>query len=331
MLARGGEIVVLLPNQREQFVRDSVNIIPDSDWGVRFERVLNNATRVVIASTQRLEIGGVSYEYANQLLLGLASIRASQLETKLTALAVWDGLHGDGPGGTASVVEYWRSVDLSVEIIELTALRKQVATSFRFVPTTSRSSRIRGKQARQEARGFGSQLMSMLFADAVGFSKLSEEEVPRFVEHFLGAIARMISKSSRKIAAKNTWGDGLYLVFSDVETAGNFALDLCDLVTSTRWERHGLPNGLSLRIALHAGPVYEFIDPVTGKRSYGGTHVSRAARMEPITPPGQVYASEAFAAMAAAERAKLFEFDYAGQIPMAKSYGTFPTYHVRRA
>ena len=173
--------------------------------------------------------------------------------------------------------------------------------------------------------------MSMLFADAVGFSKLAEEEVPRFVQHFLGGIARMISKSSREIAAKNTWGDGLYLVFSSIEAAGNFALDLCDLVTNTSWERNGLPSGLSLRIALHAGPVYEFIDPVTGDRSYGGTHVSRAARIEPITPPGQVYASEAFAATAAAQRVKLFDFDYAGLTPLAKGYGTFPTYHVRRA
>jgi class 3 adenylate cyclase len=102
-------------------------------------------------------------------------------------------------------------------------------------------------------------------------------------------------------------------------------------VTTTRWERHGLPSGLSLRIALHAAPVYEFTDPVTGKRSYSGTHVSRAARIEPITPPGQVYASEPFAAMAAAHRVTLFDFDYAGLTPMAKGYGTFPTYHVRRA
>ena len=92
----------------------------------------------------------------------------------------------------------------------------------------------------------------------------------------------------------------------------------------------GLLSGLSLRIALHAGPVYKFTDPVTGDRSYEGTHVSRAARIEPITPPGQVYASEAFAALAAAQRATSFELDYAGQTPMAKNYGTFPAYHVRR-
>lgn len=332
MLDRGGEVVVVLPYEREQFIRDSVSVISGSKWRARFERVLEHATRVVIASTQRLEIGGVSHDYANQLLVGLASIRASQLETELTAMALWDGLYGDGPGGTASAVERWRAIGLPVEIIDLVRLRKEAGTRFRAETAKKRRrSKPKSRREKQALHQFGSQIMSMLFADAVGFSRLSEQEVPNFVQHFLGAIGRMISKLPREIVAKNTWGDGLYLVFSNVEAAGNFALDLCDLMTTKRWERCGLPSGLSLRIALHAGPVYEFNDPVTGNRSYGGTHVSRAARIEPITPPGQVYASEAFAAMAAGQRVTSFDLDYAGQTPMAKGYGTFPTYHVRRA
>jgi len=332
MLDRGGEVVVVLPYEREQFIRDSVSVIPGSRWRARFERVLEHATRVVTASTQRLEIGGISHDYANQLLLGLASIRASQLETELTAVAMWDGLYGDGPGGTASAVERWRAIGLLVEIIDLVRLRKEAGTRFRAETAKARSrSKPKSRREKQAHHQFASRIMSMLFADAVGFSRLSEQEVPHFVQHFLGAIGRMISKLPREIVAKNTWGDGLYLVFSNVEAAGNFALDLCDLMTTKRWERCGLPSGLSLRVALHAGPVYEFNDPVTGSRSYGGTHVSRAARIEPITPPDQVYASEAFAAMAAAQRVTSFDLDYAGQTPMAKGYGTFPTYHVRRA
>jgi class 3 adenylate cyclase len=87
---------------------------------------------------------------------------------------------------------------------------------------------------------------------------------------------------------------------------------------------------MNLRIALHAGPVYEFDDPITSNRNYGGTQVSRAARIEPIAPPGQVYASEAFAAMSATKRTRNFTCDYVGQTPMAKGYGTLPMYHVRR-
>jgi class 3 adenylate cyclase len=88
-----------------------------------------------------------------------------------------------------------------------------------------------------------------------------------------------------------------------------------------------------MRIGLHAGPVYHCIDPVTGLDTYTGSHVSRAARIEPVTPPCQVYASQEFAALAAvAAVAGVTDFtcEYVGRIAMAKDFGTFPTYHVRR-
>jgi class 3 adenylate cyclase len=149
------------------------------------------------------------------------------------------------------------------------------------------------------------------------------------VEHFLGAIADLSKNFDDAILARNTWGDGLYFVFADVCAAGEFGLQLADLVAHTNWAEHGLGSGMNLRIGLHAGPAYEFDDPITGDRTYGGTHVSRAARIEPITPPGQVYASENFAAIAVAHGAKTFICDYVGQTPLAKEYGTLPAYHVR--
>ena len=321
MLAAGGEITVVLPYEREQFIRDSVELTRAPSWRPRFERVLNRATRVLTASPHKLAIGGVSYDYANQMLLGLATIRARQLETGLVPLAVWDGLSGDGPGGTESAVRRWKELKLPVEIINPTR------TPFRPGKSIARKS----GRTRQMRSAFGSQIMAMLFADAVGFSKLTEDEVPRFVRDFLGAIGRLMARSHRQIVAKNTWGDGLYLVFPTVESATSFALDLRDLVANTNWAKHGLPAELSLRIGLHAGPVYEGNDPITRTRTFFGTHVSPAARIEPITPPGQVYASEAMAALASAQPKSEFCFEYAGHIPTAKDYGTFPMYHVRRA
>jgi class 3 adenylate cyclase len=173
-------------------------------------------------------------------------------------------------------------------------------------------------------------MVALLFADAVNFSKLTEAQIPVFVRDFLGAVGSLVARFQPAPLLKNTWGDGLYLVFEDVQAAGRFALDLSDLLNATDWTLRGLPADLNLRIALHAGPVYACTDPVTQKENFIGTHVSRAARLEPITPPGQVYASQAFAALAAAERAHGFTCDYVGQTPLAKKYGTFPTYHVRR-
>lgn len=220
-------------------------------------------------------------------------------------------------------------IGLPVEIIDPTLLIKGITSRARKsrIQKGSGSNSQRTKAASNEFRW---RIMSMLFADAVAFTKLSEDEVPLFVRHFLGSIGRLVAKSSGSIFWKNTWGDGVHLVFSTVEAAGKFALEVRDVITGTCWEECGLPRGLNLRIALHAGPVYQCRDPITGKRSYSGTHVSYAARIEPITPPGQVYASEAFAALAAIEQNTCFDFDYAGQIPMAKGYGVFPMYHMRR-
>jgi class 3 adenylate cyclase len=321
-LERGAEVSIVLPYNREEFVRDSVDLVPNSNWRDRFDRVLKRANRVIIASPQKLEIGGVAYEFCNEMLLGLATIRARQLGTTMIPLAVWDEMSGDGPGGTATVIGNWRKLGYEPEIIDLSKISRESGS----LPGKTGAPIFETKSS----NSFASRIVAILFADAVGFSKLNESEVPRFVQHFLGAIARLSEKFTNGIVAKNTWGDGLYFVFSEVDLAGKFALQLADLVATTKWEEKGLRAGLSLRIGLHAGPVYEFDDPITGNRSYSGTHVSRAARIEPITPAGQVYSSEAFAALAAAQRTDGFTCDYVGQTPMAKDYGTLPTYHVRR-
>ena len=327
VLEAGGEICVVLPYDKEQFLEDSVSFA-GGDWPARMERVLSLAAHVVVASTQKLEIGVVSYDYANQLAFGLASIRARQLETKLTPLAVWDGAKGDGPGGTASVIERWRSLGHKVEIVQLNVVpaprsAKAIASN---APRANTNSSFDTERKIQ----FSSRIMAMLFADAVGFSTLTEVQVRSFVEHCLGAVAELIASSPHAPLSRNTWGDGLYFVFANVAAAGAFALDLCDLVRKTDWTEHGLPKGLGARIALHAGPVYEYNDPITKQHTYSGTHVSRAARIEPIAPQGQVYSSEAFAALAAIQRSANFACHYVGQTPLAKGYGTFRTYHVRR-
>lgn len=333
MLDAGAEVSVVLPYNEEDFVRDSVDFIPNSKWRARFERVLTRTARVITASTQRIGTGGISYEFCSQLLLGLAAIRCRQLDSTLIPLAVWNEKPGDGSGGTASVVENWRKLGYEPEIIDLQKIcrRGGQLLAGRRRPTRQKSRPTGRSIAQTPEESFGSRVVAILFADAVGFSKLAEAEVPHFVQHFLGEIAQLSNRFADSIIAKNTWGDGLYFVFSDVNVAGNFALQLADLVTKQNWERKGLPRELNLRIALHAGPVYEFDDPITGNRSYSGTHVSRAARIEPIAPPSQVYASEAFAALSAAQRTRDFTCDYVGQTPMAKGYGTLPMYHVRRS
>ena len=109
-----------------------------------------------------------------------------------------------------------------------------------------------------------------------------------------------------------------------------YALELSELVRANDWQEQGLPPTFDMRIGLHCGPVFCCRDPITKLPLYTGPHTSRTARIEPITPPGQVYASSAFAAVAAATGVDDLKFSYIGRTQLAKKYGSLALYHVQR-
>ena len=328
------ETHIVLPYERDQFQRDSVDIVPGAGWGERYARQLAGAKEVITASDQRMAEGGMSFEYGFLMLDGTAGVRADELDTDLVCMALWDGKPGDGPGGTAAAVERWRKGGRQPQIIDLTEILERERPPVVVRPPAEQAlpawARPAETPADEPGTAFDPEIKGLLFADVRGFSKLSEEEIPLFVRHFLGTVAAELASSPCTPIMTNTWGDGLYFVFDSVRSTGEFALALCEVVRAIDWTAKGFRHDLSLRIGLHAGPVYACVDPVTRRPNYIGAHVSRAARIEPITPPGEVYASGAFAALARSEEIKEFICAYVGQTPLAKGYGTFPTYVVHR-
>jgi class 3 adenylate cyclase len=324
MFEMGGKVHVVIPHGEEQFVKESVDFIRDSDWKRRFDSALSRSIHITRASEHSSTREGKQYEYSNQVLQGLAMQRARFFDQTATGLAVWDGSPGDGSGGTSWTVDRWRNSGLDVSIVDLAKILRE--KSHEEAPEPALAPR---PAPQRPAGAFTPEIRGLLFADAAGFSKLSEDQVLLFVEHFLTLVAKTVTRFQDGVLLSNTWGDGLYFVLADVRTAGLLALELCDQVAATKWEEKGLPH-LNLRIGVHAGPVYDCTDPVTGRRNFIGAHVSRAARIEPVAPTGAVYSSEQFAALAAVEGVKEFRCDYVGQAKMAKEYGIFPTYVVRR-
>ncbi len=330
MLKREGEINIILPHFKEDFLKGSVNLIPGSDWGSRFEAVLEQASQVIIASENRASGNAMVYEYTNLLLDGLAILRTKMLDTELIPLVVWDGGAGDGPGGTSSLVQHWRSHGLEPEIIDLNRLLADTPPLGPAAAATPPAA-APAEAVASVPRGFTEEIRAMLFADVVGSSKIMEEQVPNFVEYFMGAINKLVAESPERPLLTNTWGDALYSVFASVQDGGNFALKLRDLVVDTDWQAKGLPKEVNLRISLHAGPVYCYKKPLFKELAYAGSHIVRAARIEPITPPGQVYASQQFAALASTQRVQGFTCEYVGRIPLPKHAGIIPLYLVRRS
>jgi class 3 adenylate cyclase len=174
-----------------------------------------------------------------------------------------------------------------------------------------------------------SRIAGILFADVVGFSTLSDMEVVRFHYEFLGAVGRLLALTKHPPLVRNTWGDGLYLIFQTVRDAGMFALELCAMTVETHWGELELPESLRVRVGLHAGPLFDFSDRVTGQLTLAGQHVTRAARVEPVTPPGLVYATQEFAALAAAYGVTEFVCEPVGRVTLAKKAGVTPLFTVR--
>jgi len=318
------ETHIVLPSSPE-IIKKHCEAYPGTpSWASRFKRVIRQADSCTVTSEESYLDDLNLLEYSNQVLHGLALEKADRLGTRLVPMALWDGRPGDGMAGTATVVKFWRERGLKVEIIN--------PLDFLDEPAVVSRADEKPKQRKSVGNKCGAtQTKAILFADAVHFSRLQESQIPAFVREFLEIIGGLTRRAGKAIAFKNTWGDGFFFVFNNIRDAGLFAMDLAERINGTPWNRLGLPESLNLRIALHAGPVFPFLDPITGLQNFLGSHVNRAARMEPITPPGLVYTTQAFASLALAQGITEFRCEYVGRVPLAKSFGIFPLYHLRRA
>ena len=322
----GGELHIVLPFPAEQFRPASVEFCGQGDWGDRFQRLLDDASEVMVISEKPPPSGASTFEYANLVMTGLARLRSQVLDTNLHGLAIWDGSIAGDVGGTSSVVDMWRRYGVATDRVDPRPDTRRSPST----PAPPGPASKPGKDIAEDEPGFQYAIRAMLFADAVGYSRLSEGQIPLFFEHYLGAIASYNRVSKHSPEHIETAGDGMYMVFQDPHAAGHYALELSELIAGRDWRALGLPANLSMRIGLHCGPVYIGRDPITGSPLYTGIHTSRTARIEPITPPGQVYASGAFAAVAAARCMEGLRFSYIGRTQLAKQYGALALYHVKR-
>jgi class 3 adenylate cyclase len=237
-------------------------------------------------------------------------------------IALWDRLPGRGEGGTASMVAQMRSVCSAIDVLDPLDATVRQMRGF-----SAQQVDLSGEIASTTSSANAHQVRALLFGDVAGFSKFSTQQNRQFVEQVLPAIAEEIDRFAAQgthIDVRNTWGDGLFLVLKNVHESALLALAIQKRLSQLR-----LPFPVRMRIALHYAPVMLTQDPISKRPNAIGPGVSRAARLEPATAPGAVYASEAVAALLAlhADRASV-RFSYLKNLPWAKGYGSFPTYLI---
>ncbi len=333
---RGGEGNVILPFDRGEFFRTSIEFAGQA-WVRRAEEVL--ARSFGVEQVTRGGYGGddLLFAYANRVILGKAILRSRFLETEPLLIAVWDGVRSDTPGGTAECLQTWQESGLPFVVIDPASaeVREHPGGQVKPERKESEARRPRGKKSGKKAAASAAgepnrQTAAILFADLVGYSRLREEQILYYVQGFLGTLAEAVRRSHYKPIYKNTWGDAVCFMFADPLEAAECAMAMRDLVRDTDWTRWKLPAELNIRIGLHAGPVYRAQEPLLERLNFFGSHVNQAARIEPITSPGNVYASEPFAALLLADPRNRLDCKYVGIIVLPKEFGSYPIYHIKR-
>jgi class 3 adenylate cyclase len=327
IMARRGRAHVALPCAVEAFRRDCVDVIPGADWAARFDRILDSACTVEILGEQYASDNAMASECCSRVTAGLAERCAAEKGEEALVIALWDGRPGDAVGGTHSAVQFCIQQGFKVRWMMDLSPGASVETRELVQTVGGTSSAIRHATPISEVQ----QICAVVFADAVGFSKLRERDVPGFVRFYLSCAMQTLQLRGIVPLVKNTWGDGLYLVFESVREAGLFAIGFRDRLVSADWRQLGLTCAPNVRIAAHAGPLYRIYDPVIGQWSYVGSHVTRAARLEPSTDAGKVFASLAFVALAAAERVTDFTCRQIGRRQLVKDAGELTVFELATA
>jgi adenylate cyclase len=307
LLARGIELHVVLPFGAAEFVE--VSVAPaGADWRARFDHCLGRASSVTYASDSAYAGDDELFRYTSRIAMGHALNRAALLGVNAEQLAVWDGQPAQNTAGTARDIDAWSRSGHATHVIPIAS---------------------RPPKAKNPASESAREIDAILFTDLHGFSGLRDEHFPVYVRDVLGALAQVLDRHRDALLGYNSWGDAILAVFADVQSAARCALDLQHAIGQIDTTDTELPLDLAMRIGAHVGPVLHLREPFKGELMYWGRELTRAARIEPRTPVGEVYVTDAFAALLALEPTSGIRCDYVGQVTTAKDFETIPMYRLR--
>lgn len=175
----------------------------------------------------------------------------------------------------------------------------------------------------------GRRMVGILFADFAGYGRIPDVDLPQFWALIFGSVARILDQHRATVLLQQTWGDAIHVVTTDARSTASIAARIQSLVEGFRTDGPEALQELELRLALHYAPAYTGVDPIRRQSLYFGTQLAFAARIEPVAPPGMIYASEAFAARLMLDAPSEYAVDYAGDIELAKRFGHSRLFSLR--
>lgn len=315
MIRQGGKVHVVLPFAEEDFLAQSVRCGGDG-WVSRYNRCRDAAASLHFATPGAFVNDDNQFGYATGLAMGLAALRARELDSEAVQVAILDktakSFSKTGLAGTSADTAAWQKLGKRTVIVEPGSIGRALRFPPPLPPVYDAQRAIR----------------SILFADYKGFSALGERELPLFMREIMGRVGQVLDDFGEHVEFRNTWGDALYAIIDQPTVAARVALSLQDRLAD-------LPLGIipqsgeaGMRIGLHFGPIYKGTDRVTGDALWYGGEVNRTARIEPVTPVGEVYCTETFAAALALEGDGGCDLTPVGVTQLPKGFGSVALYRL---
>lgn len=334
VLRREGELHLVLPCLPDDFVDQHV-APAGGDWMARFEGVRTRATRIEVSCEERLRGDETVLRFNNQILQGMARLHAERSGARARLMALWSADAPGVPGSPADFIDQWPELE-HLSLLDLDEL----------------GSSVRAAPADDCEDAFGALSMgvsplvvrAIFFADLATYSTIRDEEVPLLWD-FLAEVQHQVEQSAKPPILINSWGDAVHAAAETAMDLAGYATALVESTARLDLGGFGLEKRPRFRVALHAGPVYVGLHPLTGRSMVFGHHVNRAARIEAIAEPGEIFASQHFVALLKAEMdARLHEalqqgeayeaaygVEHLGTMELPKNFGREAIYRIRPA
>jgi tetratricopeptide (TPR) repeat protein len=318
----GIETHVVLTFTADFFARASVER-GGEEWLKRFNMVLEKATSVTILNDDVPDDEqNSSYEYTNQMIAAMASAREAACDGDLLGLALWDGLAGDGPGGTSGAVAYWNKGKIPVSVLHPTDGKPIAAHEAGTAPTFDTAF-----PAVYTASPNSSQTIvaTMLFLRLTGYHSIREKDFGSFTRKVLRPLSELIVEKGW-FPARYGFGDQ-YLFIWDSQSDSNNVVNagLAGLEFASRIQA-GLNDSeakIEFALCLDTAPVQMMVNPILNQYAHEGVAISKLGLLAEKLTPGAIYATESFAGISAFEKIRDFRCEYFGTINTSlKSSGT---------
>jgi len=278
----GAEIHVILPFAKDDFIATSLQFA-GSPWINRFERLLQ---RFPVTWLTQERYAGMDDLFAllSKTILGAAILRANTYHDQPTLLTVQSELDMKRKaGGTRDTIRLWPFPQkrLNINPDSLYSDQREVVTE----PLSADPVATHGRVNRP--------VLYMAFADLAAMPMQERGKMAKNAEVQLNDI----STPSRDFEVT---ADTILALFDGEAEAINFFERL--------WKDSASRGEYTIKIALHAGPVYLDDD---GKKLEENKEIDRIKKIAEVIPPGSICASNHFAVLLAL-RVNQFQLNYSG-------------------